>query len=422
MKHRWLLFSILFTGFVDVVRAASSFDLNACYRAALQKSEDVASQRESLVQSQERLNQVRGALLPTISGSAVYTREDDPASVKPSIEQNTVKLTADQPLFRGFRDLASLRQQRALVDSQRVLSEQTQNQVFQLLVQSFYQVVASEKDLENLKNEVDLNQKRLKDLVEFRKIGRARDTELLTFQTNQASLEAQIEAAKGAVLVARDNFSYLTGMDREAGLMDTVKIPAKLDSVESYLARLESRPDIRALDLTSRASEQGVAIARGGHLPSLDLLGNYYFQRPSPNQNSHWDVGLSLSVPIFQGGVISSQVRQAVSAKTQAQLNLDKARRLAEAQVRSLYHQAMTGYQQVAKQKTAIELSKKTYQAELKNYRLGAVTNIEVLQSMTSAAELQRVLDKSQYQLKVDYLSLQAATNDYAKFLEGNEQ
>jgi outer membrane protein len=254
-----------------------------------------------------------------------------------------------------------------------------------------------------------VNQKRLKELESFYKIGRSRMTELLTFKSNIASVEAQLETSRQQLEVAKDVLAFVTGWDRETALEDTEPMPPGPNGVDSYLARVDDRPDVKVALQNVEAFGEGVPIARGAHLPSLDLLGNYYFDRPGVLSNVNWDVQLALTVPIFQGGAIQSQVRQAESVSRQYDQLLSQARRTAEEEIRTFHDNWAGDQKQVAKLTDLADISNQTYQAQLKDYRNGLVTNLDVLQAITSAQDAQRLLDRARFLAKLDAVKLEAA-------------
>ena len=393
-------------------QAEAAVTLRQSYEAAIKRSEDLATQQELVTQAEERYSQAMGAVLPNVNFIGTYLRQDQGAgtastSLSPQ-EQHTYKIAANQPLFRGFREYAALKQTRILSQGQGYLRDQAFLQLFQDTAQAFYQVLSNEKDLINLQNEREVNQKRLKEVMQFRKLGRSRDSDVLSVQSNIASLDSLIETAKTSILTARTVWAFLTGMAQGTALADQETFPQSLDSVSSFLNRVDERPDVKAAKEFVDASERGVSIARGGHLPSLDLNGNYYFDRPGYLSEVKWDVSLGLTFPIFQGGAIQSGVRVAASQLKVEELALSKTRRNAEAQIESFYDQVNGDLSQIDKQKQAIEIYQKTYEAEMKDYRFGLVTNLDVLLALNKAEESARALDRLIFQFRTDYLKLQA--------------
>src|SRR5690606_30111772 len=75
------------------------------------------------------------------------------------------------------------------------------------------------------------------------------------------------------------------------------------------------------------------SIAKGGHYPSLDFVGNYYLSRTGVLESSDWDVGFALSIPLYEGGSVSSSVREAAQGKRIAELQYSENLRAAERDV-----------------------------------------------------------------------------------------
>ena len=393
---------------------SSPKSLKDAYLAALTQSETIGIQKEILSQADEIENQAGSALYPNIAGSATTLRQQTPTQTTgntiSSASQNTVKITADQPLFRGLRDFAALRQRKALTAAQEYALQTAARQLFYDVTAAYYNVLTLLSDQANYENEIEVNRTRLKELQTFLRIGRSRSSELLTFQSNISALEANLAASRTQLESAKDVLAYLTGWNREIVLQNNETPPANPGEVTNYLAKLEERPEVQTAVSNVKAFEEGIPIARGQHFPSVDLLGDYYLDRPGALSNVNWDVQLALTVPIFQGGAIQSQVRQAESVSRQYSLLLSQARRAAEQEIRTFYD-ALTGDQkQQIKLSETVDWSKKNYEAELKDYRNGLVTNLDVLTAITGYQDAQRLLDRAKFIVIQDAAKLQAAT------------
>ena len=150
-------------------------------------------------------------------------------------------------------------------------------------------------------------------------------------------------------------------------------------------------------------------VARRARLPSVDLVGNYYADRPDLDKNGAWDVGLAVVLPIFSGGITSSKVKTAESQKRQGEMQLSLVQRMALDEVRSLYHNLKSDMAQLAALKEAADVSAKNYEAIAKDYELNLVSNLDVLQSMTAYQDTVRSMEKIRYLAKIDYNKLEAA-------------
>jgi len=396
--------------------AAGALSLDDYFAAALLRSEVVASQSELIQQAEERYQQANASLLPSVNGvvSSLWQEPLPSATTSTSStlqsHQPLAKLMATQPLFRGFREFAALRQTRALVDAQNADYQNARVQLFKDVAQNFYNVLSLEQDLKNLDEQIRQNLDREKEIQGRVRIGRSRTSELLTVQTTVSTLRAQVQQLQGQLRVAREALAFLSGLEATTPLNDIEALPAALEPQETALSRLALRPDIKASQKRLTAAQENVSVAQGAHLPSIDLNGNYYFRRPGVLDDVDWDVQIALTVPIYAGGLLQSKKREAVSQRTQAELTASQVTRQAEQEVRSLYQGLLFDQTQLEALGTATEAARKNYEAQRHDYRLGLVTNLEVLQALTAYQENQRALDRARYNTKLDYVRLQAAT------------
>lgn len=393
--------------------AAQGMSLDQVYAAALKRSESTAIQLESVNQAEERYRQARSAVLPSLSASASGTWMDPlpTGSASPNAQnyQPYAKLTLSQPLFRGMREYAALRQGKDLLAAQQQDYRHARVQLYKDVLQNFYTVLSLESQIRNYQEEIRLNHEREADIRERVRIGRSPRSELLNLLSTISTLKATIQQLHGQLQVARQAFAFLSGLDAETPLQDSTRLPSRLEPLDSYLSKLVDRPDVHAARQRLQAANEGVKIARGERLPSLDLNANYYLKRPGYLNDSKWDLGLSITMPLYEGGAIGSKVREAESQRSQAQLTQSQVQRRAEQEIRSLYMQVNLVLDQVEALKAATEAARKSYQAQQHDYRLGLVSNLDVIQSLTAYQQNRRALDNAEYTARSDYLQLQAS-------------
>ena len=390
---------------------AEVLTLDDYFAAALERSEVVATQSELIRQAEERYAQAKAAVLPKIDGVGSYTRQDSGArdTTQYPTRSSLARVTATQPLFRGFREFAAIRQSRALIGAQTEDYQNARVQLFRDVVQNFYEVLALEQDLENLAEQIDQNLERRKELDARVRIGRSRVGEVLTVQSTISTLRARVEQLRAELATARDVFAFLSGLPAAMPLRDTEPMPMEPAPLAEYIERLDARPDVRAAQQRFRAAQENVAVARGARLPSLDLNANRYLERDGSLEDVAWDVQLALTMPLYAGGGLQSQVREALSQSTQAELEANRVRRLADQEIRSFHQIAVLDRNQLAALERATDAARRNYAAQRRDYRLGLVTNLDVLQALTTFQENQQALDRARYTAKANYLRLQAA-------------
>ncbi len=407
--------------------AGEPLSLEDCFKAALKRSEVLATQQELVVQAEENYHRAWGAILPTINSSYSYFHQHAPGltssgNTQSSTGQQTLKIMADQPLFRGFRDFAALNVTKNFITAQEQARQWAGMQLYRDVAQAFYTCLAVQKDLHVLDNELDLYQKRIKELQDRLTIGRSRITEVLTVQAAQAILKAQREQVLGQLEVTKEVLAFLTGLDQDIQLDDTDEVPFEIGSLDSYQSEINVRPDIMAARKNLEAFKSNISVAKGAYLPSVDLIGNYYVERPDLQKNGAWDVELAVTLPIFTGGIISSNVKTAESQKRQSEIQLSQVQRLAQEEIRSLHHNLKADLAQLAALQEAFNISEKNYKANAKDYEFNLVTNLDVLQALTAYEDTERSLEKIRYLSKVDYNKLEAATAHRLSLMEGLEK
>jgi len=404
-----LLISCLSAAATD--QTAVTLTLDETFAQALVRSEVVATQSELIRQAEERYQQADAALYPTVSGVASYTWQDSGARDQTAFptRQPLARLSATQPLFRGFREFAAIRQSQALVGAQGDDYQNARVQLFKDVAQNFYDVLTLEQDLKNIDEQIGQYQQREKELQDRVRIGRTRPGEVLTVQATISTLRAQVEQARTQLSTARDIFAFLSGLPATTPLRDTEAIPADPGALDAYLARVTLRPDVKAAQRRQVAAQENISVARGAHLPSLDLNANRYLERTGSLENVDWDVQLALTVPIYTGGSVQSRVREAQSQKDQAELATTRARRLADQEIRSFYQTVVLDRSRLDALEKATDAAKSNYETQRRDYRLGLVTNLDVLQALSTYLENQQALDRVRYNVKLNYLRLQAA-------------
>ena len=397
--------------------------LTEVYSKAIQLSEAVGVQRELKAQSEEHIHQTYGAILPTINGIGSYTQQAGPKSTLGGVSASTfyptsqplAKLTLAQPIFHGLSEYAALRQKQRLDEAQQETVKQATSQLYSEVATAFYSILSLEKDFANLKVQIDLYGQRILELQQRVKTGRSQLSDVLTTQAAAANLRAQSEQILGQIESARENFEYITGLSRQTSLVDSTPFPSDLGPLKDFLEKRERRPDVRASRIQLAAASENVSVARGAHIPSLDLNANYYFWRYGALQNEgiNWDFTVLLTVPIFAGGTVESKVREATSQERQSTLLVNQVTRQADTQIRSAYLTLEADRSQMLALKTATDLAERNFLEETREFRLGLVPNIDVLTALANFQETNRAFDRQKFTVLADWAKLQAAVADY---------
>lgn len=402
-----ILFSILITSF-----SVKAVTLKESFEAARLNMESIKRAEQGIEQREEQKNRAKAAILPVVNGFATYTRIDPPSASGSSpfllTKQYSVGLRLTQPLIRGgvIGALEVANENLLLAEFQK---DATDLNLYQLVINSYYNLKIAQKDLKNLETYLGYSKDRVNELRERTKIGRSRKGELVEAEAQLHIVESQYQQGLIEIEQNKRQFEFLTRMS-PGDLPELTVIPQVQGSLESYLAKLKSRPDILAANQQVKAAEHQITIAKGGHYPSVDLIGNYYIDRTGILATSEWDAGLQISMPFYQGGSVLAQTREAVASKRIAVLTSQETVRTAERELSILYQ----NYQQIQAQlkalSQALAKSEEAYKLNKRDYGYGLVPNLDVLQTLNVYIQNKRSYDSLYSLAHMTYKNLEAAT------------
>lgn len=385
--------------------------LEEAYRHAEKHLESMKRADSQMNQAEFKKKQAIGALTPNVLGFGTYTEIDPIAGGSSNAftrsNQYSAGLRLIQPIFRGGSLSAyNLRQEEVILSL--LNKENNKVMVYQLTINAFYNLYLAKRDMLSLVDLEDLSKKRVKELRSRAQLGRSRQGDLVQAEAQLLNVEASIQSAESNLAAARLQFEFITGLKDQDLLVENTLPP--LGSVGVYLSKIQERPDVKAQNQRVVVAEKQVDILKGGHLPNLDFTGNYYLTRTGVLEPSKWDMGLQLTVPIFQGNVVQNGVKDAVELKTQAQLTGSELTRAAERDIQTLYQQYHQNMLQVQRLKEAVKKSKSSYDLSIKDYKYGQLANLEVLLSLNVYIDSRRNYDRAFATAYASYKNLEAAS------------
>jgi len=126
-------------------------------------------------------------------------------------------------------------------------------------------------------------------------------------------------------------------------------------------------------------------------------------------------VGLQLNVPLYQGGGISSRVREAVAGQERARQDLESARRTVAQQTREAFLGVTSGLAQIKALEQAVSSTKLQLESTKLGQEVGVRTAVDVLNAEQQLAAAERDLAQAVYGTIVNQLKLKAAVGKLAE-------
>lgn len=412
-KNTFILNLILMIASIQV--GAAGLSLEEVYQAAIKKTESVPIAESLLRESRAQVDQVRGTFLPTLSAGIDYQRQNTRIGSTGEYDQGSTKISLYQSILAGGRDRANLKAYQAMESAQKYNLTDSKNLLYIQVARSFFTLLSAEKEVENTQKSIDLTQRRIEELQKRKRIGKSRTIEILASEAQKSVLQAQLLAAIGERRIAKNNFSNLTGLDRNTSLVDEIDLPKEVRRLDELLSTADKRPDILSLQASLEGSRYRVKAASSSYFPSLDFNANYYPSRYHFQTGPEWDAMLVLTFPLFSGGIIQAQVREAEEERLQAELVLSQRKREARTEIHTAYNTLVSNMNQLKALEKALKATEQNYHEQEKDYRYSLATNLDVLQALNTYLDTKRTLDRTRYQALDAMAELKALVNEIEK-------
>ena len=371
--------------------------------------------------------QARAQLLPNISVSATRNK-NDLNSIAPGLGGLPVEsdreymsgsraLTVRQPLFRPAQ-MADLRQARAQVaDANALLDKEVQNVAVRVAT-AYLEALLAQDQLELVLVQKAAYTTQL-DAARKRFAGGA------GVRTDIDEAQARMDLALAQELEARQHVGYsrralqvlvnmpvtqLAPLD-PARLQLTGPDPARL---EDWTARAElSSPELRSLQAQREVARQEIDKARAGHLPTLDAIAQWSRNQSDSinNINTRYEnktIGLQLNVPIYSGGFVSSQSRQAVAELERAEQSLEATRRDLALRVEREFRAITEGVLRIRALEQAVRSNDTLVNSNRRSFEGGSRTLVDILNAEEQRVIALRDLAQARYQYLLARVRLQA--------------
>ncbi len=392
--------------------ARAAFSLKDSFEAAKANMETLKRADAVVTQSEEQKVRARAAVLPTFSGVGTYTRIDPPNAAGRSpfllTRQYSAALRLSQPLLRGGTVTAYQMAQDNILLA-RYQRDATLINLYQLVINSYYSLASAQMDVRNVEVLLSFSRERVREIRERTSIGRSRKGELVEAEAQQHIAESQRQQSLITLQEAEKIFEFYTARKAQEIILDK-NIPELQGNLEAYVQKMRTRPDLLASLQATKVANRQIDIARGGHYPQLDLTSNYYFDRTGILASSDWDIGLAVVIPLFQGGSVQAQVREAVEGKRIAELENSQTQRAAERDLRINYQNIQNILEQLKSLQEALKKAEEVYRLNKKDYSFGLVTNLDVLQSLNVYIETKRSYDGLVSVAHMNFKNLEALT------------
>jgi outer membrane protein len=248
--------------------------------------------------------------------------------------QNSLNLQATQQVYSGGRTAAQTSEAINFVESARAQTLAVETSVFQAVAMAYLDVVRDQALLEVNRNNVAVLRKQLEATQDRFRVGEVTRTDVAQAEASLAQAVGQLVTAQGNLEISREEYVRAVGHPPGTLMLprDRPALPATQEEAASLAAN--NNFSVISANFAELAARDNIDFVRGQLLPQISIVGTVdRLLAPSIVQKNSLERSASIvaqmTMPLYEGGAIYSQTRQAQQTVGQRRSQVDDARRAA---------------------------------------------------------------------------------------------
>ena len=383
---------------------AQALSLKDVYEKALNVTQTSSLAKVRTQLSLDASDQETAAYYPTVGVKGTYSKADQ------SVAAKALGLNMTANLYNGGKD--GLVVENSKLD-QKVANNQNKvvaSTLYLEVIDLFYNALLNKKDLNNLELLYRQSLDRSNEIKKRVQIGRSRIGESLQAEAQLASVEAQLVNAKELVKTSESKLSMIAGVEIKDSSDLVFDETINERSYEDLISAALLKEEYANKKLAIEKLQNNIQSSKRHYLPKLDLSSNLYALKEGSTsyEASKWDVGLTLTIPLYEGGESVAGLSEDVNKKLMAELEYQEAERELKVEMRQSFDLYKRYKNQLSVNEKALTLSKRSYDETLRDYRLGLVSNLDVLSSLNLYLDRKRESEKNKILMAMYWKILEA--------------
>ncbi|MEW6990757.1 outer membrane channel protein TolC [Colwelliaceae bacterium 6441] len=396
---------------ISIACAASSTlsyaeDLLSVYEQAKANDPVVLKAQAQFNASKEDITQARSTLLPFISGSASRTQFSDDSY------GNSYGLSLSMELYHHDSWLRLDNAKKSAHRSDISLQSSKQDLIVRV-TEAYFNVLSAKDDLEFAEAEKAAIERQLEQTKQRYSVGLTAVTAVHEAQAQYDNAVTSVIRAENNVFNAEEALRVITNIyPRSLKALNTERFSASRpipDSANEWQKTAEAKN----LDLISQKigvdiAKENINIASAGHYPTIGFSGQFGGSEfdDITDKNS---LAITLKVPIYSGGAVSSRVRQAQSNYVAASQDLEQTHRNTVRNARNSYNTVIATVSALKALEQSVVSAESALKATEAGFEVGTRTIVDVLDSTRNLFNAKRNLSSTRYDYIQAILALKRA-------------
>ena len=395
---------VLLPGIYGMAAAQDApWTLRNCIDYALQHNIQIQTQEITRETSEASLEQARAAQYPTLNFSGsfganfqnVTTYNDYMEQTSGISASNNFGLNSGLTLYQGGRLRNTIAQQAIQAEAAGYDVEQSRIDLEINIAQAYLQLLYNKEALDLNRQAAELSARQVARGEELFNAGSISRVELSQLKSQHASDLYQIVTAENTLENSRLQLKQLL----ELGIDEPFEpyypeigdelVGASLPPLSDlYYEVVENLPSMKSAALGVDAADMAVKIAKGSYAPSINLSAGISTGWNSATGTTYFDqlgnklgesLGLSLSLPIFNGKQVRTNVKRAELQYAAQQLQYESSKKQLLSTLESLRNDAESARQRYFASKTQLQAAEESYRLVTEQFEAGIKNTVELM-------------------------------------------
>lgn len=407
--------------------------LHDAIQAAVDNNVTVRLLRERIAAAQANANTSLGSLLPNVSGYvsgrnqtvnlAAFGLPQDrlgALGVPGGITQPFDVYDARANLVQNLFSLSLIQRWRAArtgVDVASLEAEVAKRDVMATVGLVYIEVLRAEAAVKARQADIELSEQLLKLAHDRKRAGAATGLDVTREEVQLENSRQRLLVSENEQESAKLNLIRALGIEFNVRLVLTDELKfARLDTQtpdDALNVARENRTELKAQMTRQKLASLSLSSVTSERVPALSFNGDYGWIGLKPDEApATRSVGITLSVPIFDGGQRENRISETRSRVRQEMIRMKDISDQVTLEVRNALMTVDSSTQQVGVGEKGLELALKELTFARDRYSAGLATNIEVTNAQTSVARARDNLVEALFRFNASRINLARAKGE----------
>jgi outer membrane protein len=440
-KVLFLLMLLGTTVFSLNIVAQELWSLEKCIVYAFENNLQIQQSQLDVLSADQDLRQSKLNMVPSFNagfnhnfGWGRYYDDAQGIFIDNKSQQNFFSINSDLTLFQGLSQLNNIKQKNFDYLAKKYDSDKIKNDISLYIAASYLSILFNLELVNNAQRQVDISKEQIDRTEKQVDAGAVARGSLYDIQAQGAGEEATLINTKNNLMLAYLDLMQLLDLeaskdfDIEKPKLEITGTPSLLSPEMIYNKALTLMPEIKSAEYRLNSAEKSLSGAKGYHSPRIYASGSYgtnfsnqiglepyqpiseanpmksFDQQWIDNRNGGFRLGIS--IPIFNGYQVSTNVQKSKIYKDAVNLNLEIEKNTLRKNIETAYADAIAAYQTYIARKKSVDAFHESFKYIGEKFEVGMVTSTDynVAKIQLNNAESDLASSKYDYIFKVKIL------------------